>query len=85
VPTEQHEVGSIHLPASWAGGQHGRYFIDIVISLLPRLLSSKGLCYMVLLQQNQPDEIQRWVQELGLSMEVRNALNLIGNEGLFPS
>ena len=83
VPTDDEEVGSDDIAASWAGGDRGRRVIDRFLPLLPLLLSPRpsssstsastdtvtkqgGRCYLVLVEENDPAEITRIVQPMGL-------------------
>ncbi|KAJ1969387.1 S-adenosylmethionine-dependent methyltransferase [Dispira parvispora] len=49
------------LTASWAGGIDGREVIDRFLPQIPQLLSSKGVCYLVTIEQNRPQEIMQWM------------------------
>ena len=44
------------ITAAWAGGLRGREVIDRFIPTIEPLLSVTGLCYMVLVKENQPEE-----------------------------
>jgi len=69
VFTDEKESNS-GLAAAWAGGVRGRKLIDQLIVALPSLLASNGLCYLVLEQVNQPDQVADWARSLGLSADV---------------
>lgn len=55
------------ITASWAGGQQGRTVIDRVLPVVKRLLSSKGLFYLVTLKANDPSEICEVMKKKGFS------------------
>ena len=57
VPTPEEEVGGTGIEASWAGGDRGRVVIDRFLPLLESRLAPAGVCYMILVQENDPDEI----------------------------
>ncbi|KAG5891682.1 hypothetical protein JTB14_020099 [Gonioctena quinquepunctata] len=57
VVTESEELCGNGLNCAWAGGNQGRLIIDRLLSSLPNLLSESGVCYMVLLKENEPEEI----------------------------
>ncbi|KAH9561685.1 hypothetical protein CY35_05G035800 [Sphagnum magellanicum] len=67
VPTPEHEVGMMGITASWAGGQRGRTVLDRVLPVVKRLLSSKGLFYLVTLKANDPSEICEVMKKKGFS------------------
>jgi release factor glutamine methyltransferase len=50
------------LEAAWAGGEDGRYWIDIVLPRIDGLLSEKGLFYMIVLEANKPEELMEWAK-----------------------
>ncbi|XP_073827401.1 hemK methyltransferase 2 [Musca autumnalis] len=54
-----------NLVHSWAGGQHGRRIIDILLPKLSDILSPKGVFYLLLLRENKPDEIMEQLTQLG--------------------
>nr|XP_015217202.1 PREDICTED: hemK methyltransferase family member 2 isoform X1 [Lepisosteus oculatus] len=68
TPTE--EVGSHSIEASWAGGRRGREVMDRLFPLVPQLLSSQGLFYLVTVQDNDPEEILQLLGQSGLRGEV---------------
>ena len=55
--TGPEEVGSSTIEASWAGGIDGRQVIDTFLPMIPKLLSSNGVFYMVVINENNPKEI----------------------------
>jgi len=59
VPTPDEEVGGTGVSASWAGGTDGRVVIDRFIELLSGFLGARGLCYLLLVQENRPNDVIR--------------------------
>ena len=57
VVTDSAEVGGNSISASWAGGPRGREVIDRFIDLATSLLSSDGVLYLLLLEENDPEEV----------------------------
>ncbi|XP_069620797.1 methyltransferase N6AMT1 [Ranitomeya imitator] len=57
VVTPSEEVGSNGIEAAWAGGKNGREVIDRFLPLVPELLSSKGLLYLLVLKENNVDDV----------------------------
>ncbi|XP_069744852.1 methyltransferase N6AMT1 isoform X2 [Narcine bancroftii] len=55
TPTE--EVGSRGIKASWAGGERGREVMDRFFPQVSSLLSSRGVFYLITVQENDPDGI----------------------------
>ena len=80
VPTPKEEVGKDNIMASWAGGINGREVIDRVIPLLDGLLANvyenTGLVkmsprvYMVLVDENKPDELSFLLSEQGFKTQI---------------
>ena len=58
VPTDASEIGASAISASWAGGERGRVVIDdFLANVLPGLLARTGVCLMVVVRENEPDDI----------------------------
>ncbi|KAJ3370621.1 HemK methyltransferase member 2 [Allomyces arbusculus] len=79
VPTEIAEVvtaeaaaadPSDFLAATWAGGLLGRAVTDRLLLQLPELIAPNGVAYLVLLQENKPDEIAAMMAKLGFNMTI---------------
>lgn len=68
VPTCQSEIdthtGSI--TASWAGGMDGLSITTHFLTLVPSLLAPTGLCYLLTVARNKPDELLRDMSAIGL-------------------
>uniref|UniRef100_A0A3B5MHS3 Methyltransferase HEMK2 n=1 Tax=Xiphophorus couchianus TaxID=32473 RepID=A0A3B5MHS3_9TELE len=81
VVTPSEEVGSRGVEAAWAGGERGRRVTDRFLPLVPQLLSSKGLFYLVTIAENKPEEIISLMSQFGLEGETRLSTRA-GNERL---
>ncbi|KAM3926174.1 methyltransferase N6AMT1 [Leptodactylus fuscus] len=66
VVTPSEEVGSNGIEAAWAGGENGREVIDRFLPVVPKLLSSKGLLYLLVLKENNPDDVLEKMNSYGL-------------------
>ncbi|CAJ0954747.1 unnamed protein product [Ranitomeya imitator] len=66
VVTPSEEVGSNGIEAAWAGGKNGREVIDRFLPLVPELLSSKGLLYLLVLKENNVDNVLEKMNSYGL-------------------
>lgn len=69
VKTEEKDTESADITASWAGGKLGRNVTDRVIQILPKVLSTKGVAYIVLEQCNEPDKVIQFAETQGLDCE----------------
>ena len=58
------------LPASWAGGERGREVIDRILDLIPSYLSSRGRFYLVVVEENDPEELGREMEKRGMKCRV---------------
>lgn len=65
VVTESLEIVQSDISRAWAGGIKGRQVIDRFLAMLPQILSAEGVCYMLVIQENLPDEIQEILKRLG--------------------
>lgn len=81
VATPSEEVGGRGIEAAWAGGKRGREVTDRLLPAASKLLSSKGLFYLVTVAENDPAEITRLLGEQGLEGESRSSARA-GNERL---
>ena len=68
VPTPDDEVSGNGIEASWAGGERGRRVIDRVIPQIAELLSPHGVCYMITVDDNEPEELSAVFDKLGMLM-----------------
>ncbi|KAM7180255.1 methyltransferase N6AMT1 [Macrochelys suwanniensis] len=66
VVTPSEEVESHGIEAAWAGGKNGREVMDRFFPLVPDLLSTGGLFYLVTIKENNPDEILETMKKYGL-------------------
>ncbi|ORX75049.1 S-adenosyl-L-methionine-dependent methyltransferase [Anaeromyces robustus] len=57
VVTETEDINSSLIAASWAGGINGREVTDRILPFIPKLLSPGGSFYLLLIQDNKPQEI----------------------------
>ncbi|XP_038274559.1 methyltransferase N6AMT1 isoform X1 [Dermochelys coriacea] len=66
VVTSSEEAQSHGIEAAWAGGKNGREIMDRLFPLVPDLLSTGGLFYLVTIKENNPDEILETTKKYGL-------------------
>ena len=59
VVTPDDEVYKGGIATAWAGGRDGRVVIDRLLAQLDDILSATGRLYMVVIDQNKPDDILR--------------------------
>ena len=70
VPTPDDEVGSNGIQASWAGGKDGRVVVDRFLPQIPELLKENGVCYMITVDDNYPEDIaKRMLTSFNIVME----------------
>lgn len=55
LPTQ---VGGTGIEAAWAGGTRGREVTDRFLPVVPKLLSSKGVFYLIAIAENDPGEFK---------------------------
>lgn len=70
VLTEINETFGNDLNRSWAGGSNGRDITDKFLLQLPNLLSENGVCYMVILKENNPKEIVELLETIHFCSQV---------------
>jgi release factor glutamine methyltransferase len=69
VPTPDDEVAGNGIEASWAGGERGRRVVDRAIPQIAELLSvPHGVCYMITVDDNEPEEMAKQFDCLGMLM-----------------
>lgn len=69
VPTPDEEVSGNGIEASWAGGLKGRRVVDRAIPQIAQLLARpRGVCYMITVDDNEPEEIAGLFATHGLNM-----------------
>jgi len=69
VATNDDELGSSNIYASWAGGSLGRQLTDKLIHSLQKILSEHGIAYIVLEQCNKPQEVKGLCEQLNFNAE----------------
>jgi release factor glutamine methyltransferase len=70
VPTPDEEVSGNGIEASWAGGTNGRIVVDRAIPQIAQLLSRPhGVCYLITVDDNEPEKMAEIFWKLGLAME----------------
>ncbi|EAN80475.1 hypothetical protein, conserved [Trypanosoma brucei brucei TREU927] len=67
VPTTMEELQSAEagkdlITAAWCGGPRGRVVVDRFISKLPSFLSSRGVCYIVAIRENDVEELMEVIR-----------------------
>ncbi|CAO3632187.1 unnamed protein product [Cunninghamella echinulata] len=70
VVTPSEEVGSLGIEASWAGGIDGREVTDQLLPLVKDLLSPNGIFYLLLINENKPQEVMGILETYGLKSKV---------------
>lgn len=67
VVTEYEEVLENRLIfKTWAGGKNGRQVMEQIFTLIPKILSDRGLFYLVVIKENDPEYILSVFQTLGM-------------------
>ncbi|KAJ2787787.1 HemK methyltransferase member 2 [Coemansia interrupta] len=66
VVTPEEEVGSMGEAAAWAGGKDGRAVVDRLLPRVAALLAPGGVFYLVVIEENRPDEIIHLMAAQGL-------------------
>ncbi|KAI9144669.1 N(6)-adenine-specific DNA methyltransferase 1 [Paraphysoderma sedebokerense] len=70
VVTPSSEVGSTDITASWAGGINGREVIDRLLPTIQNILSPRGIFYLVVIEENKPEEIRQLMKNFGFESQV---------------
>lgn len=70
VVTDTKECGSCVITASWAGGVKGREVTDRMLGLIPKIIANNGTFYLLLIQENIPDEVISIMADYGFSSEI---------------
>nr|XP_056714123.1 methyltransferase N6AMT1 [Euleptes europaea] len=66
VVTPSVEVEGHGIEAAWAGGKNGREVMDRLFPVVSDLLSTRGLFYLVTVEENNPGEIIEMLRKCGL-------------------
>lgn len=69
VETPTQQVGGGQLDASWAGGVKGRQVMDRLFIHVAGLLSERGVFYVVIVKNNDPDDVKAFCENVGLEVE----------------
>lgn len=70
VVTEEYELGSKSLQAAWAGGKDGREVMDRLFPLVDKLITKKGVFYLVCIKQNKIESIGEYFDKIGFQMSI---------------
>nr|XP_039251030.1 methyltransferase N6AMT1-like [Styela clava] len=70
VVTPTKEIADGGIAFAWAGGTNGREVMDQFFPLIPELLSPKGLFFLVVIEENNPQDIIKTLDGLGLKGEI---------------
>ncbi|CAI7795203.1 unnamed protein product [Closterium sp. NIES-53] len=69
VPTSPQEVRRPGITQAWAGGDRGREVIDRALEVSTKLLSPRGVFYLLVVAENDPEEVVGRMRGLGLEGE----------------
>ncbi|XP_044744808.1 methyltransferase N6AMT1 [Coccinella septempunctata] len=78
VITDSDEYDRDIINKAWAGGLMGREIIDKFIERLPKILSKRGLCYLLLLKENNVHEIGTKLSGLNFMSQIILERKIIG-------
>ncbi|KAJ2843893.1 HemK methyltransferase member 2 [Coemansia erecta] len=67
TPTE--EIDATTAASAWAGGRHGREVLDILLPNVANMLAPRGRFYLVVIEQNKPEDIIALLKGDGLDGE----------------
>ncbi|KAL0239313.1 hypothetical protein PCE1_005000 [Barthelona sp. PCE] len=71
VPSATDEVNIGDLTSAWNGGTNGTDTTFRFLNSLPQVLTENGICYLVVLKENKPKQLKRYIaEELGLKCTV---------------
>ncbi|KAI4467683.1 methyltransferase n6amt1 [Holotrichia oblita] len=70
VVTDTEEVFGNGIARAWAGGIDGCEVINQFLKLLPNLMSSKGICYLLLIKENKPLEIINMLYGMKFNVDI---------------
>ncbi|XP_059059080.1 methyltransferase N6AMT1 [Achroia grisella] len=70
VVTESQECGGKDITASWAGGIKGREITDRLLHMIPKKLAEDGTFYLLLIQDNIPNEVIEIMRMHGFKSEL---------------
>lgn len=70
VITRRKEIAGSGLNRAYAGGRNGREIIDNFLKTLPEVLMKNGVCYMLLLKENNIEEIEEYLGKFGFHSEI---------------
>ncbi|XP_034835369.1 methyltransferase N6AMT1 [Maniola hyperantus] len=69
VVTETNECGGWGIAASWAGGVKGREVTDRLLHMIPKILTTSGTFYLLLINENIPLEVVHIMSQYGYKFE----------------
>lgn len=78
VVTESNEMNGTGIERSWAGGKDGRQIIDVFLKNLPKLLNQGGVCYMVILKENNPEGLMFEMSKLSFECKIVKERKILG-------
>lgn len=78
VITNSTEIAGNGIARAWAGGVNGREIIDEFLKLLPQNMSSSGVCYMVIIKENRPEEVIDIIEKMNLKVIVLKERRVLG-------
>lgn len=78
VVTENEEILGRGLDRAFAGGEKGRIITDNFLESLPNILSHKGVCYLLLLRENNVEEIEKKLGKAGFQNEIVLERKILG-------
>ncbi|XP_018564540.1 hemK methyltransferase family member 2 [Anoplophora glabripennis] len=70
VVTDSEELSGSGLNRAWAGGTNGREIIDRLSCNISDMLTPEGICYLLLLKENNPQEVVSGMKGLGFDSEL---------------